>query len=566
MPEITFDRFDGGLFLEGRKDAIPKDALRRGRGVHPDSTTILESRDGSTLSKSLDAHSLGEFNDLRFQGSTTIFSRDGSSIKTGLTGDRLRMVKMPPTTGKQDSFFIAGGGDLFKVAIDGTVTQWGIDAPLTNLSAAVGASGALTGTYQYKFSFLNNTTGSRSNGNPVAASVALTSDRADLTAIAVSSDSQVDRREIWRTVSNGSVFFLLTTINDNVTTILTDNTADSGLSGTELPTDNTPPLDTYDGAFGPHDGRMWWYRLDINGQRGRVQFSPKGRPESVEGFIDISSDDDGIREMFVFNASHYVITSSKIYQISGTAAEGIFSTPEIGGTLGIVNPFTIATHSSGVYYQAQDSIVLFDGTTSTPVQPIPIQGIFKGKTLENIAAFTGIVAAVSENEYFVSDLTNTIVYNINKQTWRDLGVGSNAFFFERETGQMQATVNSVTQLLEDEGALTDNGTAITFEAELASVSTAPDRKAILRDIYIELDTTQQNITPTLLLDGVSITLPLLNTQGREIRQIKILRYGNIAGLRLEGSLTAKLFVYKVMFDPYLPRLTQEVSNASVQST
>ena len=565
MPEITFDRFDGGLYLEGRKDAIPQDALRRGRGVHPDSTTILESRDGSTLSKSLDAHSLGEFNDLRFQGSTTIFSRDGSSIKTGLTGDRLRMVKMPPTTGKQDSFFIAGGGDLFKVAIDGTVTQWGIDAPLTDFTAAVGVAGVLSGTYQYHITFLNNTTGSRSNANPLPQSIALTSDKADLTSIPTSSDAQVDRREVWRTVSNGSVFFLLTTINDNVTTTFTDNDPDTSLSGTELPTDNTPPLDTYDGAFGPHDGRMWWYRLNINGQRGRVQFSPKGRPESVSGFIDISSDDDGIQEMFVFNASHYVITNSRIYQISGTAAEGIFSTPEIGGTLGIVNPFTIATHSSGVYYETQDSIVVFDGTTSVPVQPVPVQGIFKGKTLENIASFTGVVAAVSENEYFVSDLTNTIVYNITKQTWRDLGVGSNAFFFERETGQMQATISAVTQLLEDEGALTDNGVAITFEAELPSVATAPDRKAILRDIYIELDTTQQNITPTLLLDGVSITLPLLNTQGRETRQIKILRYGNLAGLRIEGSLTAKLFVYKVMFDVYLPTPQQEVSNAAVQS-
>jgi len=563
MPEITFDRFDGGLFLEGRKDAVPKDALRRGRGVHPDSTTILESRDGSILSKSLDAHSLGEFNDLRFQGSTTILSRDGTSVKTGLTGDRLRMVKMPPTTGKQDEFFIAGGGDLFKVSVGGTVTQWGIDAPTTNLSAAVGVAGALTGTYQYHITFLNNVTGSRSNANPTAASVALTNDKADLSSIPTSSDAQVDRREIWRTVSDGAVFFLLTTINDNVTTTHTDNELDTALSGTELPTDNAPPLDTYDGAFGPHDGRMWWYRLDINGQRGRVQYSPKGRPESIEGFIDISSDDDGIQEMFVFNTSHYVVTKSRIYQISGTAAEGIFTTPEIGGTLGIVNPFTIATHSSGVYYQAQDSIVVFDGTTSTPVEPIPIKGIFKGKTLENIAPFTGLVAAVSEDEYFVSDLTTTIVYSITKKTWRDLGVGCNALFFERETGQMQATVNAVTQLLEDEGALTDNGTAITFEAELPSVATAPDRKAILRDIYVELDTTQQDITPTLLLDGVSVTQPILNTQGRETRQIKVLRYANIAGIRFEGSLTAKLFIYKVMFDVYLPKPQQEVSNVPV---
>ena len=560
MPEITFDRFDGGLFLEGRKDSLPEGALRRNRGIHPDSTTVLESRDGATLSKSLDSHSLTEFNDLRFQGSGTTFYRDGSSIKTGLTGERLRMIKMPTQTGFEDALFVAGGGDLFKVQLDGTVSQWGIDAPTTDPSAATGDAGVLTGTFQYKITFKNSTTGSRSNANPTAVSVTPSSDKVDLSSIPVSSDAQVDTREIWRTVAGGAAFFLLDTIDDNVTTIYTDNIPDTSL-GIQLPVDNTPPLDTYDGCFGPQDARMWWYRIDIAGQRGRVYYSPKSRPESVEGFIDISPDDDGVQEMFVLNSQLYAITKSKVYQISGTAEEGLFTTPEIGGTLGIVNPFTLAVHSTGAFYQAQDSVVKFDGTRSSPVNPLPVQGIFKGKTLENISAFTGLVAAASENEYFISDTTNTLVFHIEKQTWRDLGIGAKAFFFEKETGQLQASFNSKTLLLEDEMTTTDDGTAISFEVELPSVSASPDRKGILRYIYVEIDTTSQNITSTLLLDGTEVALPVLNTSGRTVQQLPVMKYGNIAGVRFAGSLTAKCKIYKVMFDVYIPQPQQELSNA-----
>ena len=554
MPDVTFNRFDGGLFLEGRKDQLPENTQRRNKGLHPDSLTTMKSRNGSILVKSLDAHSLFEFNNLRFAGATTVFYRDGSSVKTGLTGDRLRFAKMPPTLGVEDSLFVAGGGDLFKINAAGTVTQWGIDAPLTNPTAAVGAAGVLSGDYQYKITFTNTATGTRSNSNPVAASVTLSSDKADLSSIPVSSDSQVDAREIWRTVSGGTSFFLVATILDNVTTVFTDNAPDAALSGaTELPLDNTPPLDVYNGCVGPHVGRMWWYNDSTLGARGRIYFSPEGRAEAVEGNLDVSSDDDTINPAVLWNGVLYGFTPTKIAEVTGSGAEGIFTVRGIEGAPGTTQPFTVIPTTNGIIYQGQNSVLIFNGIKAEPLNIGPIEGIFKGETLEDITGFTGIVATVTETEYIISDLSVTLAYNLVKKTWRNVGVGTNALFYERETGSLQATVAAKIQLLENVGSVLDDATAIDIEWEIPTLAMDPDKDAVIKSIFIESDTQDETLTPTLFINEVSIALPLLKTPTRTIQQYKILKPGNRLSLRFAGSVSKRVEIFRILYDIYVPR-------------
>jgi len=553
MPDITLNRFDGGLFMEGREDQIPETAQRRNKGLHPEATTTLKSRNGSLFVKSLDAHSLFEFNNLRFAGATTQFYRDGSSVKTGLTGDRLWFAKLPPTLGVADSLFVSGGGDLFKVNSSGTVSQWGIDAPTTNPIAAVGAAGVLSGDYQYKITFTNTSTGTRSNPNPAAASVTLSSDKADLSSIPVSSDSQVDAREIWRTTSGGASFFLLTTITDNVTTTYTDNDPDTALSGTELPIDNDPPLDTYNGCVGPHDGRVWWFDINISGQRGRLYYSHAGRMESVSGFIDVSSDDDGVKIAIPWNGTLYSFTPTGIYQVAGSGTEGIFTSRGIEGAPGTTAPFTVASTSDGIIYQGQSSIQIFNGVKSEPLKISPIEGIFNGETLEDITGFTGVVAAVTEKEYIVSDTNVTLAYNLQKGTWRNVGVGVNALFYERETGSLQASFDAKVQLLENVGSVLDDTSPISIEWKLPTLAMDPDRNAVIRRIFVEADTSSESLTITMTLDGVVTTLPLLKTSTRTITCYSLLKAGNRLGLSITGSISNPVEIFRVLYDIYIPR-------------
>lgn len=319
MTEVfRFSRNEQGLWLQGREEDMPQDSWRRFEGVSPLSSTSIQSRYGSTSVEALaGVHSLFRFNDTNFQGATTIFYQSGVSQKTGLDGTRLTMVAMPPSTGAEDVLYVAGGGDLFKIDKSSTISQWGIDAPMSTFAVAAGAAGNLNGDYIYRVTFANSTDGTRSNPNNTDVTITVTNQKVDLSGIPTSSDTQVDSREIWRTVAGQSDLFLVATISDNVTTTFEDNVADEDLQAIALQFDNDPPEDTYEDCEGPHDNRMLWCRDTASGKKGRVYYSPQGRPEAVLGFIDVTNEDDPTQKNVSWNGTWYVFTESHLFQIDG---------------------------------------------------------------------------------------------------------------------------------------------------------------------------------------------------------------------------------------------------------
>lgn len=105
-------------------------------------------------------------------------------------------------------------------------------APISNLSAAVGAAGSLTGTYRYTVTYVLDD-GSETEPWPgTASSVSPSSQRVNLTSIPVSSSARVVGRRIYRTVASAvdpKDYYFLAEISDNVTTTYTDNIADGSL-------------------------------------------------------------------------------------------------------------------------------------------------------------------------------------------------------------------------------------------------------------------------------------------------------------------------------------------------
>ena len=125
---------------------------------------------------------------------------------------------------------------------------------------AVGAAGALTGTFRYRVSFVAND-GTESNVGPVSGQLVLTADQASLTAIPTSIDPQVVARRVYRDSDGDGIFRLVTTIPDNTTTTYTDDTPTAALGGAIAPIagddqlDNTPP--TRFSAVVAHNGRIF---------------------------------------------------------------------------------------------------------------------------------------------------------------------------------------------------------------------------------------------------------------------------------------------------------------------
>jgi len=177
MPNKTIKirDFTRGLYLGPDPSESPRGTTVYNRGMHPLADKTWRSRDGSAQLHALNsAHSLYYFADIWFSGVSTSFYRTTVAKKTGLSGDRLSFAKMPPTAGREDWLFVAGGGVLFKSEDDGTITNWGIEPPENNPSVADAAvAGNLDGKYYYTVTFRNSETGHRSNAPTIDADSAL---------------------------------------------------------------------------------------------------------------------------------------------------------------------------------------------------------------------------------------------------------------------------------------------------------------------------------------------------------------------------------------------------------
>lgn len=152
-----------------------------------------------------------------------------TTLWTGLnTHHPLSICKVP--TGEN---YIANGFDrpLRYDGISSAAEYSGLVAPATAPVIADGGAGALTGTYYGYVRFIDDE-GIPSNLSPVSGSLAITSKDIDWSGIPVSTDTRTVARQLFRnTAGQTSVYYLVTTITDNVTTTYSgDNVSDATLA------------------------------------------------------------------------------------------------------------------------------------------------------------------------------------------------------------------------------------------------------------------------------------------------------------------------------------------------
>src|SRR3990167_1473295 len=421
----------------------------------------------------------------------------------------------------------------------------------------IGGGGGLLGKYKYKVTFHNTVTGSRSDANPTAVEVEnVERQSVNLANLPISIDSQVNQREIWRTVGNGTLFFRAGTVNDNTITTFTDNVADyfgldsaanaASLENLLLQDDNMPPASTYERAFGPFALRMWWCADIATGAKGRVYYSPANRAEGVQGFLQLTNDDDPTQVGIIWNGNAYAWTEGKVFQILVNDEPFIFR--EIYGVPGTTQPDTVKPTPYGVIYQATDGVRVFDGATSRLASFEGISPIFQGEATGGIAAFEGVVADYGNDEYFISDTVNTITLNLRAGGWREVGIAANALYFEQDTGLTIISSGSKVMIFEDENVLTDDGATVTFDVETRSVQTDVADVGLVRYVVVDVDTNNQVLSPTLIIDGTSIDLPDLLTASRQIVEYSVSRNARIISVRLQGNLSNQIEIFEISVD------------------
>lgn len=313
------------------------------------------------------------------------------------------------------------------------------------------------------------------------------------------------------------------------------------LSTEALLFDNVKPEPTYNGAVGPWQGRMWWFRDATN----RLYYSPPGRYESVANFIEITHSEDQIQSAVIWQGQLIVFTKFFVIIVSGESEP--FSFIAVAGAAGTTEPFSVVATPSGVFYKAQDGLRLFNGLQSDLVGFDTIGPIFRGEAVEGLSALASpIVATFARNELWLSDGVETLIYMADGR-WRVFGRGFAALTYDAEQddllGALQverpsAVPNGETWLLEEIALLDDAGFPIPIEWQTASQSPMIDATLLVQRLYIAARCAGQFLTPTLVLDdGTEIALPTFTGPPFvQTYEFSVNRTSKVVGVRITGQL------------------------------
>lgn len=313
--------------------------------------------------------------------------------------------------------------------------------------------------------------------------------------------------------------------------------------------DNDPPDSTFEDAYGPFNGVMWWCRNTAAGNAHRVFYSRPGSPEAVLGFIELADTDDSTQKLVEFNSSLYCVTKGGISQIFGDGEP--YSFRKVGDAPGTIEPFTVVSTPFGIAYRAEDGYRLFDGNSSQVFSPA-LGDIVRGREVDDFSAFEGVRATFARDEYVVTSGSVTFAYNFATQMWREVGIGLTALWNDKDRQELIAASNHAYFLLEAPGFNADVNPANSGQAAIPfAIEVAPyvhkdmDRIGLVRFIFIKANCNGAILSPTLILDDEVIELNDMVGTGMKVYEFAVNRSGRVAGVRIAGSLLHRVEVASV---------------------
>ncbi len=188
-----------------------------------------------------------------------------------------------------------------------------------------------------------------------------TKQKVTLSSIPTSSDSQVTRRNIYRTTSGGAKFYWLATINDNTTTSFVDNIPDMEL-GWEMEEDHDIAPNGKFSAW--WDNRLWISGDDI------VYYSAIGIPEHFDisaRYITVNKGDpsDEITGLVAFKDALYVFRKKSIYSIQANSyGYGIYL---VENHTGCRAPWSMIEVNNMLMFISDRGIEVFSGSDCYPM-------------------------------------------------------------------------------------------------------------------------------------------------------------------------------------------------------
>jgi hypothetical protein len=381
---------------------------------------------------------------------------------------------------------------------------------------------------------------------------------------------------LWRTVGDGSIFFLVRSILTTeyyTTRTFTDVTSDyfglgdevaDILTNTEISFDNIKPFATFEFCAGPHYGRMFWCGDTSAGNQGRLFYSAPGRPEGVEGFIDVTSTDDQSQALAIWNGSIYCFVESGVYEILGTTTP--FIPRLIYGAPGTTHPHSITVTPQGVVYTAHDGVRIFTGNASELLYFEAVSRIMSQETRENIAGFVPIWGAYGRDEVVMGDGIVTMACNLKTGRWREIGVAAQSGFYAADLGEIiMDFASDFVALLETPNTANDVGVPIAFDVKLVETMLDPHHKIRVDLLSVDANFAGQQVTVSIFVDGVETTLGAESGATRVSYEFPIDQSGRLVSARFVGSLSAIIEIFHVKVKVSIKGEPQELELFDPQS-
>jgi hypothetical protein len=413
-------------------------------------------------------------------------------------------------------------GTNFKRWNGTSVYNVGIATPASAPTLSFGA-GSLSPTrgFRYVFVYKNSTTGHISTASPGSAStLALTSQNIAVTGTR-STDTQVDKVDIFRTLDGGSIYFYLATINNppSGSWSYTDSTADSGLnnliSAPVNRVNDPPPAGVTQLAF--HMGRMW----AATGNKVYFAAGPdclNGIPEEAWPPANVFVFPGTVTALFSTSQGLLVFMASRTYIIRGLDSGSFF--PQLWlSNFGVLNANCITRDADRILVYTANRQLFSIGSELEDI----------GYAVSNLLtanfnpANSYIVAHRNGSDagLFVSNgSTSLLRYSLSSDSWSTTcqpvgsgGVGAIGSF-ETLAGTYTLFAGRASGsgfiLSRDLTAFQDDGTSFTAYATIGSLLLAPPGTHLFVDsVLLERMPLGTDLTVSVLMNEVSGTFTAL---------------------------------------------------------
>lgn len=310
-------------------------------------------------------------------------------------------------------------------------------APSAAPTLAVGAAGALTGTFGVKYTFAIRTIDDvivAESGFSPSASVALTADKlsvadlqllSGLTAANYDSRYEVVRR-IYRTTAGTSTYFLWYTVADNTTTSFSDDTSDASINTLAAANLASAPFLSNVASF-----RDRLFGVDDTTNREILLYSEAGLrwawPEdNYFTMPQVKGDQQsGITALMPRRDALGVAKSNMLLQLTGTS-DADFQLVTLSTSVGCVSHESAAIYRDAWYFLGQDGVYRWDENGVNSITDGRVRSWFTTDTYFDRASFDtafGVIDILDKSyKLFLVEAGDTdsnvwIEYDIESGTW-----------------------------------------------------------------------------------------------------------------------------------------------------